>query len=95
MKTERALPNMLPGWVCRQYVRRGSKQCGPYWYRFWRESGRLRKTYVPPERLGDVQTRCNNWSAFKRQLRHQRRAVFDGIAWLRDIREELSRINEA
>src|SRR5271165_420942 len=42
-KDGQALPNMLPGYVCRQFVKRGSKACGPYWYRFWREAGKLRK----------------------------------------------------
>ena len=84
---------MLPGWVCRQFVRRGKKLCGPYWYRFWREGGRLRKMYVRPERLGVVRIQCEEWLAFKRQVRHRRREVLDSTAWLRNIREELSKIN--
>lgn len=53
-KTSNSLPNSghLPGAICKQFVRRGDKQWGPYWYRFWREDGRLRKSYVRP---GDLE----------------------------------------
>ncbi len=95
MKTEKALPNMLVGWVCRQYKRRGGKLCGPYWYRFWREGGRIRKAYVRPEQLEDVRAGCMRWLAFKRQVRAARQGVRDGVACLRAVRAELSTINGA
>ncbi len=48
------LPKIESGSICPQLVRCGRKNCrcargelhGPYFYRFWREDGRLRKTYV-------------------------------------------------
>ncbi len=48
------LPKIEPGSICPQFVRCGRKNChcasgelhGPYFYRFWREDGRLRKKYV-------------------------------------------------
>jgi hypothetical protein len=60
------LPKMLPGVVCRQWVRCGRPNCrcargrlhGPYHYRFWREGGRLRKAYIRPADLGQVRAQC-------------------------------------
>jgi hypothetical protein len=56
-KTAQPLPKV--GALCAQWVRCGTPGCrcargelhGPYYYRFWREEGRLRKRYV---RLDDV-----------------------------------------
>ena len=53
------LPKTLPGVVRPQWVRCGRPGCrcargrphGPYFYRFWREGGRLRKAYVRPADL--------------------------------------------
>jgi hypothetical protein len=68
MKTESAktLPKMLPGVVCEQWKRCGRKNCrcvagalhGPYFYRFWRQGGRLRKAYVPRNAVDDVRKCC-------------------------------------
>lgn len=60
------LPKTLPGVVCRQWVRCGKAACrcatgpghGPYYYRFWREGGRLRKSYVPRVQVAEVEVRC-------------------------------------
>jgi hypothetical protein len=60
------LPKTLPGVVCLQWVRCGRPNChcargqlhGPYFYRFWREGGRLRKAYVRPGELERVRERC-------------------------------------
>ena len=59
----------LPGAVLPQYVRCGKPNCrcssrrredlhGPYFYRFHRESGRLRKAYVPKDRVDQVRAAC-------------------------------------
>ncbi len=69
------LPKMLPGVVCRQWVRCGRFGCrcrsgephGPYFYRFWREEGRLRKEYVRRRDLARVRTACE----VRRQLREE------------------------
>ena len=51
-KSIQTLPKTLPGTVCEQYVRCGKPNChcakpkslhGPYFYRFYRTEGRLRK----------------------------------------------------
>jgi hypothetical protein len=65
-KQRKPLPKMLPGAVCRQWKRCGKRRCrcangtlhGPYFYRFWREDGRLRKAYVKPADLAAVQEAC-------------------------------------
>lgn len=85
MKTEKELPNMLHGWVCRQYVRRGKKLCGPYWYRFWREGGRLRKQYVPRESAEIAIALCTEWQSFMRKVRAQRRATRKALKAVREI----------
>lgn len=69
-----SLPKTLPGVVCRQMVRCGKVGCkcqsgalhGPYYYRFWREDGRLRKQYVPKKQLETVMKQCR-----QRQLDEQ------------------------
>ncbi len=68
MTTEPAetLPKMLPGAVCAQWKRCGKPGCrcargalhGPYFYRFWREDGRLRKVYVRPTDVEEVMAAC-------------------------------------
>ena len=65
-KQAQTLPKTLPGAVCAQYVRCGKSTCrcaggtfhGPYFYRFWREDGRLRKAYVKPADLAAVRAAC-------------------------------------
>ena len=65
-KQHEPLPKMLPGAVCRQWKRCGKAGCkcgrgalhGPYFYRFWREGGRLRKAYVKPADVEAVTAAC-------------------------------------
>jgi hypothetical protein len=65
-KKPKLLPKTLPGVVCAQRVRCGRPNCrcaagqlhGPYFYRFWREGGRLRKEYVRPADLQRVREAC-------------------------------------
>jgi hypothetical protein len=60
------LPKTLPGAVCAQWRRCGKPGCrcargrphGPYYYRFWREAGKLRKVYVRRADLEEVRSRC-------------------------------------
>lgn len=86
-KTEKALPNIVPlaGAVCAQYVRRGQALCGPYWYRFWREGGRLRKAYVRPDELESVRDRCRACQAQRAQALAQRRRAEDAMRELRKL----------
>lgn len=60
------LPKMLPGAVCEQWVRCGKANCrcargerhGPYFFRFWREDGRLRKEYIKRRDVERVRAEC-------------------------------------
>ena len=62
----KTLPKTLPGAVCAQWKRCGKPACkcasgrlhGPYYYRFWREDGRLRKVYVKPADVAAVRAAC-------------------------------------
>ena len=81
------LPKTLPGVVRPQWVRCGRGNCrcargrlhGPYFYRFWREGGRLRKQYVKPSELDQVRAQCEA----RRQFRRELRAGWDG--WRRMV----------
>ena len=97
MPTEFAepLPKMLPGAVLPQWVHCGKLACrcargrphGPYFYRFWREGGRLRKEYVRPEDLERVRAQCGARLEVRRQLRA-------GWAVWREIRDNLREVEQ-
>lgn len=69
----------LPGTVHAQYRKRGDRVYGPYWFRFWREGGKLRKVYVRKDELEGIRTLCHS-----RQNRHRERAR--GLRNLRGLR---------
>jgi hypothetical protein len=60
------LPKMLPGTVHPCYVRCGKATCrcaqgqlhGPYFYRYWRERGKLKKQYVPRGEVDRIRRLC-------------------------------------
>lgn len=61
MKKRISLPNTLtslPGWVIPQWVRRGHKMHGPYYYHFHRVGGKLRKRYIPKSELSRYRELC-------------------------------------
>jgi len=78
MTTELAktLPKTLPGAICAQWKKCGKPVCkcargdlhGPYWYRFWREDGRLRKAYVRQTDVPAVRAACTEERQTKRML---------------------------
>jgi hypothetical protein len=76
MNSPEMLPKTLPGVVCPQWVQCGRPGCrcsrgelhGPYFYRFWREGGRLRKAYVKASELDEVRARCKARQQFRREL---------------------------
>ena len=87
MTTESAetLPKTLAGVVCAEWKKCGKPGCrcakgkphGPYFARFWREGGQLRKTYIRKADVAGVRARC--------LARRQSRA--DWLAALHGIRE--------
>lgn len=80
-KNRETLPKTLPGVVLPQWVRCGRPNCrcargrlhGPYFYRFWRVRGRLKKSYVKRSELEQVRRRCEA----RRQLRRDLRAGWE------------------
>jgi hypothetical protein len=71
------LPKTLPGAVCAQKVKCGRPNCrcakgelhGPYWYRFFRQGGRLVKEYVRQADAPGVRAACERRREEERQLR--------------------------
>ena len=69
------LPKILPGTVCEQWIRCGKPTChcarghGPYFCRFWREKGRLRKAYVPRHQTREVTERCQARQEREQEMR--------------------------
>jgi hypothetical protein len=93
------LPKTLPGVVCRQWVRCGRPGCrcargrphGPYFYRFWREAGRLRKKYVRRPDVEEVRERCRARRSAWREL-HGWQAVWrEMTALVREVEEACPR----
>jgi hypothetical protein len=90
-QNEKALPKMEVGTVHVQWVRCNRAGCrcatgrphGPYHYLFFREAGRLRKRYVPPERLAEVRAACEARVRFSRDLSASRKAARQLIEDLR------------
>ncbi len=76
---QKPLPKMLPGAVCVQWERCGRSGCkcargerhGPYYYRFWRENGRLRRAYIKPADVAAVRAAC----AREREVKQTRRIL--------------------
>jgi hypothetical protein len=91
-KLAETLPKTLPGAVCAQLVRCGHPNCrcargslhGPYFYRFWREGGRLRTEYVPRPDVERVRGRC----------RARRRARQELAAWQEVWRRLVAAVRE-
>ena len=77
-KTKKTLPKIeLPGIVMSEMKRCGKQNCkcssgeksdlhGPYYYRYWREQGRLKKQYVEAERVKETTAAC-----IRRQIREK------------------------
>jgi hypothetical protein len=78
------------GAICAQFVRCGKAGCkcsrgelhGPYYYRFTREGGRLRKSYVPKSKAGAALDEQRKEREFKALLgpvdrRRSRRSLLD------------------
>jgi hypothetical protein len=65
---QESLPKTLPGVVCRQMVKCGKPNCRcargilhQTYYRFWREQGKLKKTYVRCADLEATREACLRW----------------------------------
>lgn len=95
---EKALPKSMRGAVCAQYRTVKGKRYGPYWFRFWREAGVLRKEYVPAEDLATTFEACarHRWerrqgSVSRTAMQRQSRSVRALIAAYEALSSELER----
>jgi hypothetical protein len=85
----------LPGVVLPQWVKCGRPHCrcargelhGPYFCRFWREGGKLRKAYVRLEDLEQVKARCE-------ARRQARRDVKAGWEQWRDLLANIRQLEQ-
>ena len=91
-----SLPKPLAGVVCSQMVRCGKVGCkcqrgrlhGPYYYRFWRENGRLRKQYVPRSQLESVRARCD-------QRRDKQRTAAKAIDLAQELTQSIRKLEDS
>ena len=88
-----AFPKMLPGAVIGGRKKCGRPNCrcadgeqlhGPYYYRYWREGGRLRRQYVKRTNLESVRAACEATRAEHRAER----------AWLGELQATVRANNE-
>jgi hypothetical protein len=87
-----ALPKTLAGTVRPQWVRCGRRNCrcrrgllhGPYFARFWRQDGKLRKQYVKRDAVASVRAMCE---ARRQQERERAAAVNDWRAMVSVVKE--------
>ena len=86
---ENPLPNTIPGAVCAQYRHRNGKRYGPYYFRFWRERGRLRKQYVPLDQAELVRGLC---LAHRLMHAREKEEIAQSMGSLRSIRELIREI---
>lgn len=96
-KTENLLPKMLPGVVCKQWVRCGKQSCkcargelhGAYYYHFVRTAGKLTKRYLKAHEVERVQAACLAWREEEKARRERSRETWQLIremnARLRDV----------
>ena len=95
IERSKTLPKTLPGAVCAQWVRCGRPNCkcargelhGPYYYRFWREGGRLHKKYIKREDLDAVKKACE-------RRRHERRELARAMQEYRRIVTMIRRVED-
>lgn len=79
---------MLPGAVIGERKRCGKPSCrcasrrqedlhGPYFYRYFRQNGRLRKEYVPKDRVDQVREACMRHRENQRAHRERKRRFLE------------------
>ncbi len=100
-KSEKALPKIepLPGSVCPQFRRCGKPNCrcasgelhGAYFYRFWREKGKLRKQYVPRADVERVRSACAAYREAQASVRQQRQEGWQAFRELMRLLKQLEK----
>ena len=88
------LHKTLPGTVLAEKVRCGRANCrcrdgslhGPYYFRYWRENGVLRKEYVRHADLEQVRAQCEARRQFHRELAISRQELRRISAFLKGLK---------
>lgn len=63
--------NRLPGTVCAQFRTVKGKTYGPYFFRFWRDCGKLRKQYVRAAEYEETMLACCRHTIHKRHYNRE------------------------
>ena len=97
------IPRELPGVVIAERKRCGKPRCrcasgqaedlhGPYFYRYFRQAGRLRKVYVRRADVAEVRRACRQRQERQRQERARAREAHLIITTFRDEARELEHL---
>ena len=99
MNSEKVLPKILPGAVCRQMVRCGRSNCHCTggdkhiaYYRFWREGGKLHKQYVRKSDLAETREAGEKHREVKQQECRTNREAWKKIRLCMAIIREADKI---
>jgi hypothetical protein len=79
-KTAETLPK-IRGAVCVQWRIYKGKRLGPYYFRFWREDGKLRKRYIKRANLALTIAACRK---DREERREQRENHAEVMRWIRE-----------
>lgn len=91
-KSAQMLPKILPSAVCAQFKKCGRPGCkcargllhGPYFYNFYREAGKLKKSYIRSSDVANVRKLCE---AGRRERANERETMQDWRQLLATVRE--------
>lgn len=70
----------LPGAVVAQFRPYKDNLLGPYWFRVWREQGRVKKAYVRRTELSAVRAACGEHQSRRRAEAARRREFAKGLS---------------
>ena len=72
----------IQGAVCVQWREYKGRRLGPYFFLFWRESGKLRKQYIKRADLAATIAAC---AAYREEQQERRRSHVELMKWIRDF----------
>lgn len=88
---ENPLPKTLPGAVCAQFRCRNGKVYGPYYFRFWRDRGKLKKQYVPGDQVALIRALCQ---AHREQCARDLQEVTRARSALRELNDRFKQLGK-
>ncbi len=95
-KTQKVLPKILSGSAHQQFKKCGKQNCkcirgqlhGPYYYRFARIDGKLRKRYLKADEVEAVQSACQLRQTEQKAQRRKSQTAWNQLRELRDSLRE-------